>query len=73
MSAKAEQILDEALKLPEPERSALTLRLLDSLGESEDDVRDAWIEEASERLAAIERSETKTVPWSSARKQIFDR
>lgn len=73
MSAQAERILDEALSLPEQDRTELALRLLDSVGEPADEVEKAWIEEAKRRLAEIQRGDVQTVPWSEARARIFAR
>jgi putative addiction module component (TIGR02574 family) len=73
MSAQAERILDEALALPEQDRTELALRLLDSVGEPEEEVDKAWIEEAKRRLAEIQRGDVQTVPWSEARARIFAR
>ncbi|HEX7478722.1 MAG TPA: addiction module protein [Polyangiales bacterium] len=73
MSTQALRVLDEALQLPEQDRTELALRLLDSVGEPADQVEQAWIAEAKRRLAEIERGEVKTVSWPEARERIFAR
>ncbi|HEU4406658.1 MAG TPA: addiction module protein [Polyangiaceae bacterium] len=74
MSDPAEKLLDEALKLPESERRALALRLLDSVGdEPEDDVERAWVEEAKRRLDDVRAGRAQAVPWAEARERIFAR
>jgi putative addiction module component (TIGR02574 family) len=73
MSADAQRILDEALKLPDQERAALALRLLDSVGEPADEIEHAWIEAAKARLDDIERGRVQTASWTQARARIFAR
>jgi putative addiction module component (TIGR02574 family) len=74
MSDPAEKLLDEALKLPESERRALALRLLDSVGdEPEGEVERAWIDEAKRRLDDVRARRTELSPWAEARKRIFAR
>lgn len=51
MSNAAEELLDEAMKLPESERRLIALVLLDSVGEEPPEVIErAWIDEALRRL-----------------------
>jgi putative addiction module component (TIGR02574 family) len=73
MSADAQRILDEALKLPDQDRAAIAMRLLDSVGESADEIENAWLQEARARLADIERGSVQTAPWTEARERIFAR
>ncbi|CAN93866.1 MULTISPECIES: addiction module protein [Sorangium] len=74
MSLPAEEILDEAMKLPESERRVLALRLLESVGdEAPEEVERAWAEEARERLDDIRAGRSKPVPWEEAHGRIFTR
>lgn len=73
MTSHALKLLDEALQLPDEDRAELALRLLDSVGEPSEGVEQAWIDEAKARLAAIQRGEAQTVPWSEARARTFAR
>ncbi|XXT24519.1 addiction module protein [Sorangium sp. So ce429] len=74
MTFPAEELLDEAMKLPESERRVLALRLLESVGDdSPEDVERAWAEEARKRLDDIRSERSQPVPWDEARGRIFAR
>ncbi|WP_159397174.1 addiction module protein [Sorangium cellulosum] len=74
MTLPAEELLDEAMKLPESERRVLALRLLESVGdESPEEVERSWVEEARRRLDDIRAGRSQTVPWEEARGRIFAR
>ncbi|XXY49588.1 addiction module protein [Sorangium sp. So ce269] len=74
MTLPAEELLDEAMKLPESERRVLALRLLESVGDdSPEDVERAWVEEARKRLDDIRSARSQPVPWDEARGRIFAR
>jgi putative addiction module component (TIGR02574 family) len=74
MTLPAEELLDEAMKLPESERRVLALRLLESVGdESLEEVERAWVEEARKRLNDIRAGRSQPVPWDEARGRIFPR
>ncbi|WP_437319542.1 addiction module protein [Sorangium sp. So ce385] len=74
MSLPAEELLDQAMKLPESERRVLALRLLESVGEeSPEEVERAWVEEARRRLDEIRAGRSQSVPWEEARRRIFAR
>jgi putative addiction module component (TIGR02574 family) len=67
------------MKLPESERGALAVRLLDSVGkpedevgEPEDEVARAWLEEARRRLTDIQEGREETVPWEDVRRDLFE-
>lgn len=54
MSDAAEELLDDAMKLPESERRLIALLLLDSVGEDPPEVIErAWTDEALRRLANL--------------------
>ncbi len=74
MSDRAERLLDEALKLPESERRALALRLLESVDdEPQAEVERAWVDEATRRLDDVRAGRTQPAPWAEARARIFAR
>lgn len=74
MSDPAEKLFDEALKLPEVERRALALRLLDSVSdEPEGEGERAWVDEAKRRLDDVRAGRTQVAPWAEARGRIFAR
>ena len=74
MSEPAEKLLDEAMLLPEGERRALALWLLDSVGdEPPEEIERAWIEEARRRLDDLRAGRSQAIPWEEAKKRIFTR
>ncbi|WP_437311520.1 addiction module protein [Sorangium sp. So ce388] len=74
MTLPAEELLDEAMKLPESERRVLALRLLESVGDdSPEDIERAWAEETRKRLDDIRSGRSQPVPWDEARRRIFAR
>jgi putative addiction module component (TIGR02574 family) len=71
MTTRLDTILDEAMLLPDVERSVLALALLDSLPEAADGaVADAWKVEVQQRLADFRSGVVTVVPWSEARARI---
>lgn len=74
MTFPSEELLDEAMKLPESERRVLALRLLESVGDdSPEDIERAWAEEARKRLDDIRSGRSQPVAWDEARRRIFAR
>lgn len=74
MSLSVEELLNDAMKLPESERRVLALRLLESVGnESPEEVERAWVEEARGRLDDIRAGRAQPVSWEEARGRIFAR
>lgn len=73
MSSEARKIFDDAQKLPNDQKAALVLQLLDTLGPDDPGVEDAWKEEIRKRLADLRSGVVQTVPWEEARKRIFAR
>ncbi|MFZ5572503.1 MAG: addiction module protein [Thermodesulfobacteriota bacterium] len=61
MTARAEQVLAEALMLPPHERAQLAEQLFTSLDISDEEIERLWAEEAESRIDAYERGEIKTV------------
>ena len=67
------KILAEALKLPESARAALAGSLIDSLDtEVDEDAEQAWSAEIARRLDELDSGSAATVPWSQARRRIFE-
>lgn len=66
-----QQLLLEALRLPEHERAALAGELLDSLEHDVDeDAEAAWSEEIRNRLSEVDAGRATTIPWSEARRRL---
>jgi len=62
----AAMIEKEALQLTDAERALLADRLLSSLSHPSQEVKDAWIRESDERLAAFRRGEIEALDGPSA-------
>jgi putative addiction module component (TIGR02574 family) len=73
MSSEARKIFDDARKLPNDQRAALVLQLLDTLGPDDPGVEEAWKDEVRNRLADLRSGAVQTVSWEEARKRIFAR
>jgi putative addiction module component (TIGR02574 family) len=71
MGAKAEELMDEVLALPEDDRREFARTLLGKLT-TDPSVLEAWYDEAERRWAEIERGEVETVPWEEVRQRMFD-
>lgn len=74
MDPAASDLLHVALELPEADREALALALLDSIG-AEDPVavQSAWRAEIRRRIADLDAGRSIPVPWEDARRRIFAR
>ena len=70
MGAKAEELMDEVLALPEQARREFARELLVKLA-IESDVLEAWYDEGERRWAEIERGEVETLPWEDVRQRVF--
>ena len=70
MGAKADELMDEVLALPEQDRRELARQLLVKLA-TETDVLEAWHDEAERRWQEIERGEVETSPWEDVRQRVF--
>jgi putative addiction module component (TIGR02574 family) len=74
MRQQAETVLQEALSLPEQERTEIVGALLESLEpESEADVEAAWREEVANRVAALEAGKVETTSWERIREGCLAR
>jgi putative addiction module component (TIGR02574 family) len=71
MSARAEQVLAEALSLPPSERAELAEQLFSSLDISQNDLDRLWAKEADSRIDAYERGQIKTISAQQVFKNIY--
>lgn len=71
MSAKAKELLNEAMRLPPAEREALAGELFDSLEREDPDAEAAWQVEIERRVAELDQGKVKPIPWAEARRMIF--
>jgi putative addiction module component (TIGR02574 family) len=72
MTSKARKLLDEALQLPPAEREALADQLFDSLDTQDPDAEAAWQAEIERRLNELDEGKVRPIPWSEARRLIFE-
>jgi putative addiction module component (TIGR02574 family) len=71
MNARVDHLLHEALELPDDERSALVVALLDSLeGSADPSISEAWREEVRKRRAALRSGSVQVVPWADAKARL---
>jgi putative addiction module component (TIGR02574 family) len=72
MNEPAKRILDEALRLPIPQRAEVAAELLASLdGEPEPDADAAWAAEIEQRIRRIRSGRAKGRTWAEVR-ESFD-
>lgn len=75
MAPSTQQLLKDALQLPDQQRAELVIELLDSLpptepGQERSDTQ--WLAEI-ERRARAAQTGAAGIPWEEARKQVLDR
>lgn len=71
MNARVDHLLHEALELPDDERSALVVALLDSLeGSADPSILEAWRDEVRTRRQALRDGSVKAVPWADAKARL---
>ncbi len=67
----SQELLENAMRLPDEQRAALAAALLESLDQGiDEDAEAAWSAEIACRLRQVQSGDVKTVPWSQARKMI---
>lgn len=71
MGNRAEQVLDEALRLPTNERALLAEKLFSSLDLSIEELDRLFAKEADSRIDAYERGELKAIPATKVFKNIY--
>jgi putative addiction module component (TIGR02574 family) len=65
---KAEQLIQEAKRLPEADRIRLAERVLATLdGEPDRDAAEAWADEIERRTREIEQGLVEPIPWSEVK------
>lgn len=72
MTSATKKILEEALALPEEERAALVSALNESLETVADDLSPEWKAEIARRIEAVERGESRLIPWDEVETRIRD-
>ena len=71
MNARVDHLLHEALELPDDERSALVVALLDSLeGSADPSISEAWRDEVRNRRKALREGTIQTTPWADAKARL---
>ncbi len=70
MTSATKKILEEALALPEEERAALVSALNESLETPADDLSPEWKAEIARRIEAVERGESRLIPWDEVEARI---
>ena len=73
MTARAEQVLSEALSLAPSERAQLAERLFSSLDISQKELDRLWAQEADSRIDAYDRGDIKAVSANDVFKNISRR
>ena len=67
-------IFRDASDLPERDRATLAGLLIESLdGEPDPGVEAAWAAEIERRVAELDSSAVKTIPWEEIRHRLLDR
>jgi putative addiction module component (TIGR02574 family) len=74
MTAMADRVLQDALRLSEEERAGIAARLIESLDVGPEreaaEVEAAWAAEIERRCAALDAGTTGTTSWDELRRQI---
>ncbi len=71
MISDVETLAREALMLPRREQLLLVQRLLDEQAEvAEDDIQNAWDEEISTRIAAIDAGHAHGIPYEQVQQEL---
>ena len=69
-----DEILRQALSLPEEQRAEVAGALLESLEPPADvDVEQAWREEVTRRIASLDADQAETIPWEEVREKLYAR
>jgi putative addiction module component (TIGR02574 family) len=67
----SQELLNDAMRLPDEQRAALTAGLIESLDHGVDeDAEAAWSVEIARRLREVESGHVRTIPWTQARVMI---
>jgi putative addiction module component (TIGR02574 family) len=72
MNAATQQLLAQALALPEAERADLAAELIGSLdAQVDDDAQQQWTKEIERRIAELDAGTVTTVPWTEIRRRLM--
>ena len=70
--SSAEDLIKEALSLPENSRAKIAERLIASLhGEPSREVDEAWHLEMESRIRQIDSGEVQCIPWEEIRNRLY--
>ena len=73
MNARVDNLLLEALGLPDEERSALVAALLDSIeGSADPSISEAWRSEVRKRREAFRDGSIRAIPWADAKARLSE-
>ena len=71
MTADAQALLDEALKLPQDARAELAGRLLETLDDDAgEQVEELWAVEIARRVKELDEGTVQTVRWADVRREM---
>lgn len=70
MSSAAQDLLEQAKKLPHDERQALAEAIWDTLESEPTSLSPEWTTEVKSRIAQLEQGEVKAISWSEAEAQL---
>ena len=74
MNTQSQELLQNALALPEAERAEIAASLIRSLdSETDEDVDAAWAGEIQRRVEAIDRGEARLIPWDDVMQELRGR
>jgi putative addiction module component (TIGR02574 family) len=71
MSPDVSELLKRALELSVDERAALANSLLDSIGQAEKSIQEAWDDEIARRKADLKAGRSVTVPWEELHRELL--
>lgn len=71
MSPDVSELLKKALTLSVDERAALANSLLESIGQAEGSVEEAWDAEIARRKADLKAGRSVTVPWEDLHRELL--
>ncbi len=73
MTATADMLLEDLLRLPVQERSRIASRLIESVDDDDDsDLSPAWQEEIERRIEAVRSGRSRRVPHDEVMAEMHD-
>jgi putative addiction module component (TIGR02574 family) len=67
----SQELLNDAMRLPDEQRAALAAALIESLDHDVDEAAEAaWSTEIARRLREVESGHVMKIPWPQARQMI---